>query len=591
MELAVATSSGWSAAGGPWVEPADAMKKVVWSESVVSGGGIAEVVLPPLPEVPGLYQDCPRWGAASRRTSATRRTGACSRSPPTRRARRCEPRRRPRLGADRRLVVPDRRIVRPHALAAAGPRRVVDGVDRAGVRRARHRPLGRRRAAWAARVRRGAAAASAVLQASDDGVAYRDVAELPADAVPARTVAFPPSRRAGSGWCCRGRARPTRCRRVADGVRRRPVLRTVDTFEVSEFALRAGGRVHRAEAKAGFAAAPDYFALPTDPRVDDGSDRPGHRRRRHRPWSHDGVLRWDAPAGRLDRPALRRVAHRADERSRAAGGDRPRGRQARRGAGARRTSTRTSAGSRPATATARTVRSPLRRPAQRQHRVRPAELAPRRSASTSPSGAATTRAVAARARRIRRRGRARQSDRFLYDYRRTLAELLAERVLRHARGGGASRAAWPTTPRRSRTTARSSATTSPCARTPTCRWARCGCSTPAARPAADVRRRPEGRVVRRARATAKPFTGAESMTAFHRPWSYTPRRLKHVADLELALGVTRFCIHTSPHQPTPLPPPGIALAPFLGQAFIRHEPWAGPRRTVDRLPRPLLVRC
>ena len=72
----------------------------------------------------------------------------------------------------------------------------------------------------------------------------------------------------------------------------------------------------------------------------------------------------------------------------------------------------------------------------------------------------------------------------------------------------------------------------------------------------------------------KPFTGAESMTAFHRPWSYTPRRLKHIADLELALGVTRFCIHTSPHQPTQVPPPGIGLAPFLGQAFIRTEPWA-----------------
>jgi hypothetical protein len=64
------------------------------------------------------------------------------------------------------------------------------------------------------------------------------------------------------------------------------------------------------------------------------------------------------------------------------------------------------------------------------------------------------------------------------------------------------------------------------------------------------------------------------MTAFHRPWSYTPRRLKHIADLELALGVTRFCIHTSPHQPTQVPPPGIGLAPFLGQAFIRTEPWA-----------------
>ena len=73
----------------------------------------------------------------------------------------------------------------------------------------------------------------------------------------------------------------------------------------------------------------------------------------------------------------------------------------------------------------------------------------------------------------------------------------------------------------------------------------------------------------------KRWTGAESMTAFHRPWSYSPRRLKHVADLELALGVTRFCIHTSPQQPVGTPPPGIGLAPFLGQAFVRTEPWAG----------------
>jgi alpha-L-rhamnosidase len=64
MELAVATSSGWSAAGGPWVEPADAMKKVVWSERVITGGGPVEVALPPLPAVAGLYQDRPRWGAA-----------------------------------------------------------------------------------------------------------------------------------------------------------------------------------------------------------------------------------------------------------------------------------------------------------------------------------------------------------------------------------------------------------------------------------------------------------------------------------------------------------------------------------------------
>ena len=48
---------------GPWVEPADAMKKVVWSETPVDGGGAVEQRLAPLPDVAGPYQDCPRWGA------------------------------------------------------------------------------------------------------------------------------------------------------------------------------------------------------------------------------------------------------------------------------------------------------------------------------------------------------------------------------------------------------------------------------------------------------------------------------------------------------------------------------------------------
>src|SRR3954466_6079864 len=42
LEFAVATSAGWSAAGGPWVEPADAMKKVVWSTTLVEGGRVEQ---------------------------------------------------------------------------------------------------------------------------------------------------------------------------------------------------------------------------------------------------------------------------------------------------------------------------------------------------------------------------------------------------------------------------------------------------------------------------------------------------------------------------------------------------------------------
>ncbi len=81
-------------------------------------------------------------------------------------------------------------------------------------------------------------------------------------------------------------------------------------------------------------------------------------------------------------------------------------------------------------------------------------------------------------------------------------------------------------------------------------------------------------------------TGSEAFTTGRNPWSDSPKSLKHVADLQLALGVTRFCIHTSPHQPMQVPPPGIALAPSLGQSFTRNETWASTAKPwVDYLAR------
>jgi hypothetical protein len=38
LEMAIAGSPGWSETGGPWVPPAQAMKKLVWSTTVVEGG-------------------------------------------------------------------------------------------------------------------------------------------------------------------------------------------------------------------------------------------------------------------------------------------------------------------------------------------------------------------------------------------------------------------------------------------------------------------------------------------------------------------------------------------------------------------------
>ncbi|MGD0753445.1 MAG: glycosyl hydrolase [Bacteroidales bacterium] len=69
------------------------------------------------------------------------------------------------------------------------------------------------------------------------------------------------------------------------------------------------------------------------------------------------------------------------------------------------------------------------------------------------------------------------------------------------------------------------------------------------------------------------LVAAESLTAIGNAWAFSPERLKPTADLELACGLNRFVIHTSVHQPVDDKIPGLGLGPF-GQWFTRHETWA-----------------
>ncbi|MCP9747781.1 glycosyl hydrolase [Lacihabitans sp. CS3-21] len=62
LEMAIAGSPGWSVTGGPWVEPKDAMKKIVWSEVLIKGGEIFNGKLPVLPNNIGKYQEVPESG-------------------------------------------------------------------------------------------------------------------------------------------------------------------------------------------------------------------------------------------------------------------------------------------------------------------------------------------------------------------------------------------------------------------------------------------------------------------------------------------------------------------------------------------------
>jgi hypothetical protein len=73
------------------------------------------------------------------------------------------------------------------------------------------------------------------------------------------------------------------------------------------------------------------------------------------------------------------------------------------------------------------------------------------------------------------------------------------------------------------------------------------------------------------------LVAAESLTAASGPWAWSPSTLKPTADKELAMGLNRFVIHTSVHQPLIDKAPGLSLGPF-GQWFTRNEVWAEQAR-------------
>jgi hypothetical protein len=69
------------------------------------------------------------------------------------------------------------------------------------------------------------------------------------------------------------------------------------------------------------------------------------------------------------------------------------------------------------------------------------------------------------------------------------------------------------------------------------------------------------------------LVAAESMTASAAPWAWSPATLKPTADQEFLNGINRIVIHESAHQPLVGKAPGLTLGPF-GQWFNRNETWA-----------------
>ena len=159
------------------------------------------------------------------------------------------------------------------------------------------------------------------------------------------------------------------------------------------------------------------------------------------------------------------------------------------------------------------------------------------------------------------------SDRFLYDFRQTLADLVVENhydqltALLHARGMGR----YSESHEQSRSLIADGMEVKRTADVPMgAMW------VPNAGPTRDADIRESASV---AHIYGQNLVAAESFTTSSGAWAWSPETLKPAADRELADGLNRFVIHTSVHQPLDDKVPGIGLG-IYGQWFNRHETWA-----------------
>ena len=590
MEVSVPTSAGWSETGAPFVKPADGMKKFVWSETDMAGGRRFLGALPRPSDVPGPI------GSVDFGENILL-NGEVGPTPP-------------RLYVDSRVFayrVPagENRMPLPKVTTAQGavavaalfdgqPVKAID-IDRptkakpAWIRFDYPSPVTVRSLTIVLAGKKPEIAVStqlpAQLEASDDGVAFRKVADIVAGAFTQNTNSFTPV--TGRIFRVVLNAPPGGFPAIdmAPGALFMPGLpmgAPSPKLTISEMALGAEARIDRFEEKAGFASVADYYAVPTPdvaPKLvikkADILDLTG---RMHA----DGTLDWTPPQGRwrVVRLGYSLTGHMNSP------------------------TTAEATGLEVDKLSAPRVRSYMNQYLDEYRSVLGADLFGKHGLQATVNDSiesgyqnwtddileqfAKRRGYDAAAWLPVLTGRvvesAAASDAFLYDFRRTLMDLLAEAhygtiadVVKE-RGliayGEALEAG--NRPSLGDDLAMRAHADIPMG----AMWMFRADKEPNPAHVADIKGAASA-----AHLYGRPHVGAESLSSMFQYWSYSPRDLKHVADTEFALGVNLLSIHSSVHQPLIDKAPGITLWIF-GQQFNRHESWAGQARPwVDYLAR------
>ncbi|MGC4048416.1 MAG: glycosyl hydrolase [Paludibaculum sp.] len=576
LEMAIASSPGWSETGGPWVKPEQAMKKLVWSETRVTGGEAFRGTLPKPPTVTGPFQavpyrdDLPLPGVE--KTPPQYYRDAAVVAYPLRRA-----------------PVSSSAVI----TSSAGPvdaAALTDGDLTKGIKL----PAGKDnssgwlryefpapRTVYAVTLARPmvgmfmpAPPVKLQLEASEDGQTYRSIADLPSTRVAQQTISFP----AVTAKYFRISTQPAPPASLMDSFEPAPgadagffsaLAAVKPDVQINECVLHATPRIHRFEEKAGFGLVPDYYAIATPAVPAADSVRPAEVVDLTARMKPDGSVDWTPPAGdwmvlRLGYSLTGTLNHPATAEATGLEVDKL-DQDAVKQYIETYLGTYTEAAG-PELIGKRGVKALLTDSIEVGAYNWTAEMIAQfkrlRGYDPTPFLPALTGVVI---------GDSQQSDNFLWDFRRTLAQLTAQshygQIARTARERGLTY--YGESLEGIRVSIGDDMEMRQNADIPmSAMWTYTPARGPRSNYVIDIRG-----AASVAHIYGQNLVAAESMTSAMVPWGFSPRILKPIIDLEFALGVNRPVIHTSVHQPLVGKKPGLALMIF-GQYFNRNETWA-----------------
>ena len=289
LEMDLFASPGWSLTGGPWVKPAQAMKKLVWSDTIVEGPRRVSMVLPHPPTNNGPIRNLARGGNAAAdptfygddavlafRTPADERDAAALRPTVTTNA-----------GAvDGAALLDD-------DLNTALTVRPPEGGAPAWIQLAFAEPISVRALSLASR---GSGVPFGRVLAGDDAARLRTILTLPGAQQyrpsSVRTYAVPETRARIV------RVELTGAPSSPAGVMAQAAPQPAREYVITEFVPHTGARVHRWEEKAGFNFLFEYESSPTPAQPATSVVPRGDVVDLTARMKPDGTLDWDVPAGR-----------------------------------------------------------------------------------------------------------------------------------------------------------------------------------------------------------------------------------------------------------------------------------------------------